>query len=214
MDHHPEAAWLEQYAAGALPVSVSLCVSTHLSFCSACRRRVGLLQSLGGLLIEQLEPMPVPEQLLTHVLAQIDADLQPAPAMSSNCDDTDGIPKPLRKLIAEDYRHLSWSRILPDLQAVKLAVEDSDYRVALHRIKAGGKVARHDHRGEEFTVVLRGSFSDEYGVYGDGDFILRESGEVHSPLAALNDACICLTAQRARVRFTGFFWRCLNPLLN
>ena len=136
--------------------------------------------------------------------------LQPTVA---GADNVDNIPAPLRKLIGIDYRALAWSRTLPNLRAADLATDDSAYQVALHRIKPGGKVPHHDHRGQEFTVVLRGSFSDEYGIYSDGDFMLREPGEQHLPLAARNEECICLTVQQAPVRFTGFFWRWLNPLL-
>jgi putative transcriptional regulator len=101
---------------------------------------------------------------------------------------------------------------LPKIRSVRLATGD-EYSVALQRVEPGCKVPRHDHRGLEFTVVLSGSFSDEFGVYGDGDFMLREPGQRHLPLAAQNEECICLTVQQAPVRFTGWFWRCLNPLL-
>jgi putative transcriptional regulator len=231
MRHHPEFSWLEQYAAATLPMSVGLCVATHLSFCGECRRQVGLLQNLGGLLFSQLEPTPVADDLLHSVLMRIDAlpsnalpgNALPGTAVSSNAapaadnvpaqaDNIDAIPKPLYKLIGGEYDRLAWSRILPNLRAAALRTGD-DYQMSLHRIKPGGKVPRHDHRGEEFTVVLRGSFSDEYGVYSDGDFIFREPGEQHLPLAARNEECICLTVQQAPVRFTGLFWRWLNPLL-
>ncbi|HSB96193.1 MAG TPA: ChrR family anti-sigma-E factor [Spongiibacteraceae bacterium] len=231
MKHHPEFSWLEQYAAATLPLPVALCVSTHLSFCGECRRQLDLLQNLGGLLFAQLEPMPVADELLQRILGRIDeprdeiAEVVKEPMvvapMSSVApeqgsaieNNVDHIPQPLCKLIGAEYRNVKWSRMLPSLHAANLSVGDQDYSVALHRVKPGGKIPRHDHRGQEFTVVLRGSFSDEYGIYSDGDFILREPGDEHLPLAARYEECICLTVQQAPVRFTGLFWRCLNPLL-
>jgi putative transcriptional regulator len=242
MRHHPEFSWLEQYAAATLPAPIALCVATHVSFCAECRRQVGLLQSLGGLLLSQLEPIPVTDDLLQRVLMHIEdlpsndlpsndlpgndlpRNALPSAIVSSavasiadtafaQTENADVIPKPLRKLIGGEYDCLAWSRILPSLHEASLLSGDVGYRVALHRIKPGGKVPHHDHRSEEFTVVLRGSFSDEYGVYSDGDFILRGPGEQHLPLAARNEECICLTVQQAPVRFTGMLWRCLNPLL-
>lgn len=211
MKYHPEYSWLEQYAAGTLSVPVALCVATHLAFCSECRRQIAVMQGLGGVLVEQLAPVPVSEQLLEKILLRIDNAPAPVAAVVDG-GSIDRIPQPLRKLVPNGYDRLVWSRILPVLQEARLA-EEEGYRVALHRIKAGGKVPRHDHRGEEFTVVVRGSFSDESGVYVGGDFLLREAGQVHRPLAAQNEECICLTVQQGPVRFTGLLWRCLNPLL-
>lgn len=218
MKHHPEYAWLEQYAAGALPISVALGISTHLSFCGDCRRQVDLLQSLGGLLIEQLAPIAVADELLAQIFTRIDStaahsDTATASTIAVPDNHADNIPHPLRKLVPNGYRQLRWSRLLPALRAANLDTGETEYSVALQRVAAGGKLPRHDHRGLEFTVVLRGSFSDEFGVYSDGDFMLREPGQRHLPLAAQNEECICLTVQQAPVRFTGWFWRCLNPLL-
>jgi len=227
MKHHPEFSWLEQYAAATLPLPVALCVSTHLSFCGECRRQIDLLHNLGGLLFAQLEPMPVADELLQRILLRIDdcqgetAEVVAAGGVAQSMNSTapgsensvDDIPQPLRKLIGAEYNNLKWSRMLPSLHAANLPAGDKDYLVSLHRVKPGGKIPRHDHRGQEFTVVLRGSFSDEYGIYSDGDFMLRESGQEHLPLAARYEECVCLTVQQAPVKFTGLFWRWLNPLL-
>lgn len=216
MHSHPEHDLLEQYAAATLPLPIALCVSVHLEFCAQCRGELRALQSLGGLLFEQLEPVPVDAALLQSVLRRLDQpqSAQPsatAPVQAENA--AASVPRPLRALLPGGYAGLRWSTILPGLRVSKLDVGAGDYHVALHRIKPGAKVGMHDHRGLEITQVLTGSFSDEYGVYGDGDFILREPGMQHRPLAAQNEECICLALQAAPVRFTGPFWRLLNPFL-
>jgi putative transcriptional regulator len=119
----------------------------------------------------------------------------------------------LRGLVPHGFEPLPWSRALPGLRQSALRTGERAFQSVLHRVRPGGSVPRHDHRGLEFTVVLRGSFSDEFGVYGPGDFLLREPGICHHPVAAENGECICLTVQEAPVRFTGLLWRCLNPLL-
>ena len=87
------------------------------------------------------------------------------------------------------------------------------YELALHKIDAGGKVPDHDHRGQEITVVLKGSFSDEDGVYQPGDFLVREPGESHRPMAAQNDDCICLSVLEAPIKLKGLK-SLLNPFLS
>lgn len=208
--HHPEYAWLEQYAAGTVPTPVALCVATHASFCEDCWRQIELLQSVGGALFEQLAPIPVTDDLLERVLARLDTPVAEKNSVAGGAGD---VPAPLRGLVPRGFEPLQWSRALPGLRQSTLRTGECAFESVLHRVRPGGSVPRHDHRGLEFTVVLRGSFSDEFGVYGPGDFLLREPGTCHRPVAALNGECICLTVQEAPIRFTGLFWRCLNPLL-
>ena len=210
MAHHPDYSWLEQYAAGAVPLPVALCIATHADFCGECRRQIELLQSVGGALLEQLAPTPVAEDLLQRVLARIDSEPAATAALPQPAED---VPAPLRPLVPQGYDALGWARILPRMRAALLKAGDRSFQSMLHRVQPGGGVPRHDHRGLELTVVLRGSFSDEHGVYGPGDFLQCEPGVCHHPVAALHEECLCLTVQQAPVRFTGLFWRLLNPLL-
>jgi putative transcriptional regulator len=215
MVHHPEYTWLEQYAAGAVPLPVALCVATHASFCGECRRQIELLQSVGGALFEQLAPVPVAGETLQRILGRIDAGapIDSAAAAVAEPSVNDDVPPSLRGLVPGGYDTLRWSRLLPRMRVASLRMGDPVFQVMLHRVQPGGSVPRHDHRGLEFTVVLRGSFSDERGVYGPGDFLQCGPGVRHHPVAALNGECLCLTVQEAPVRFTGLFWRCLNPFL-
>lgn len=210
MNHHPDHDWLEQYAAATLPAPLALIVAVHLCYCSSCRREVEALQALGGALFEQLAPVAVGDGLFERVMQRIDtAPAQPVVATAAATD----VPKPLRRLIPAGFDALSWNWALPSLRVASLDSGDSRYQLALHRIAPGGSVAVHDHRGLELTQVLRGSFSDEDGIYGDGDFLQREPGQRHRPQATQNEECICLTLQAAPVRFTGPLMRLLNPLL-
>jgi putative transcriptional regulator len=226
--HHPDHSWLEQYAAGTLSMPVAISVATHLHFCADCRRQIELLQSVGGALFEQLAPVPVSDEILARVLTLIETS--PAVAAASGTaisgsatsnpvtsEDSpaasDEVPAPLRRLIPAGYDALKWSRLLPRMRMTPLKTGDRAFQSMLHRVQPGGGVPSHDHRGLEFTVVLRGSFSDERGVYGPGDFLQCEPGIRHRPVAALNGECLCLTVQQAPIRFTGLLWRWLNPLL-
>lgn len=215
MNHHPEPMLLEQYAAGTLTLSFAMCVSVHLNFCARCRIELQTLQNLGGQLFEELAPVPVDESLLQAVWNKID---NAAGAENVNSRETSAaahaVPKSLRHLIPAGYDALHWTTMLPWVHVANLAGDDDGkHYLAVHRIRAGSKLPRHDHRSQEITLVLNGSFSDEYGIYGDGDFILRGPSQVHSPLIAQNEDCICLTAQSAPLRFTQPVWRLLSPFL-
>ena len=78
---------------------------------------------------------------------------------------------------------------------------------------AGGRIPKHTHRGTELTLVLEGSFSDEEGVYHQGDFLMRDAEDVHTPTAAQTADCICVGVLDAPIRFTGWNYRVINPFL-
>jgi putative transcriptional regulator len=212
MNFHPDSEWLEQFAAGSLGVGQALCVSVHLAQCPACRRDVDAMQTLGGALMTSLGTADVPASLLDDVLAAIDRQpVQPpsAPAQAAASD----VPAPLRKLIPDGFDGLTWSRLLPSMQLAVLDVGDPRCQVSLQRVRAGGRIARHDHRGTELTLVLRGGFSDDRGVYEPGDFLVREQRQRHQPIVHQNEECICLAVLDAPVRFTGPLMRWVNPFL-
>ncbi|NIQ14264.1 MAG: transcriptional regulator, partial [Candidatus Dadabacteria bacterium] len=84
--------------------------------------------------------------------------------------------------------------LTPSLQVARLQTGQDQFEVSLHNIRAGGKIAEHGHKGTEITVVLKGSFSDANGIYQQGDFLLKEPGDVHQPIASQDSDCLCLTA--------------------
>ena len=127
--------------------------------------------------------------------------------------DSSGVPSCLKKLIPNGFDKLKWKSFGKSLRISHLETGDSQREVALHRISPGAKIANHDHRGQEITVVLKGSFSDEDGLYMPGDFIIKKSGEKHKPIVSKDSECICLTVSDGPIKLTGFFARFLNPFL-
>jgi putative transcriptional regulator len=119
----------------------------------------------------------------------------------------------MQRLMAGSYDELEWDRVSSDLRISRLRTGDRDNEFALYHIKAGGSIPRHTHRGTELTLVLEGSFSDEEGVYQEGDFLIRDAEHVHTPTAARTGDCICVGVLDAPIRFTQWNYRPLNPFL-
>ena len=61
--------------------------------------------------------------------------------------------------------------------------------------------------------MLEGSFSDEEGVYQQGDFLMRDAGDEHTPTASRTSDCICIGVLDAPIRFKPWNYRLLNPFL-
>ena len=62
------------------------------------------------------------------------------------------------------------------------------------------------------TIKEQRLFINNY--YNEGDFIVRNPGDVHQPMGANNGECICLSALEAPIKLTSPFGFLLKPMLN
>ena len=210
VNHHPAPELLTAFSAGSLQLSQALCVSTHIEFCNICQNNLRRLNSMGSALFETLPPQQVSAQLKSNVMSMLD-DSPQAEAVPARRHSR--VPRALRQFIPEDYDSLPWTILSPSIRSATLCVDNNGARVEMVRIKPGGEVATHTHTGDEYTVIVEGSFSDEKGIYREGDFLLRDGSHQHKPVATKDRECICLTVTDAPIRFTGFFGRLLNPFI-
>lgn len=214
---HPSNDLLLDYATGALTPAMCLAVSTHMHYCEECRDRYSELTAVGGDLLESTPPVDLSLDALDQVLSRLDEEQtvmphHPEPNRTKLPEDEARLPEFILNLLPENGA--KWKMLSPALRVSRIPVGEERYELALHKIKAGGKVPAHDHKGLEVTVVLQGSFSDGDGIYHEGDFLLRQPGEQHRPTASQNNPCICLSVSEAPIRLTGPIKRLMNPLFS
>jgi putative transcriptional regulator len=221
INHHPSSDRLTAFSAGSLPLSQALCISAHIEHCPQCRRDVKLLNQVGSELLSQLDPVAVPESLKSRVMDAINSPeavtgtgIDSASHTTEQLQSSAQTPRCLRKLIPNGLSELNWKRLSPSIHATKLCSDVNGSKIEMIKIQPGGQVASHNHTGEEITVVLSGSFSDDSGIYRKGDIIFRNKEDKHHrPIASQDSECICLTSVEAPIQFTGFFARLFNPLI-
>jgi len=208
---HPPLESLTDFSAGTLSYHESLMISTHISYCDACRRQVMALECLGGELLNDLPGEPVNEALLQQSLAALEqiAAETPAPVPFDP-----KVPRPLRRLIQSGYDNLQWRSVLPNVQVCELDHSPSGETISLYRIKPGARIPKHTHRGNEYTVILQGGFSDAMGQYHQGDYLHRAGQHEHEPIADAGEDCICLTVIEQPLKMTSWKWRWINPFLS
>ena len=213
LNHHPDNAMLVEFSAGTLDTATSICVSAHLHYCEKCRNEVLRLNQVGSQLMTEAEPTEVDADLLDKVMAKIDS-AEAAPEPKAEAETTvQGFPHAVSKLIKNPQYKPVWKRLSSSVDIARFKTGQSDFEVALHKICAGGKTPKHDHGGLEYTVVLKGSFSDEQSVYKEGDFLIRQPGDVHQPMGAQNGECICLSALKAPIKLSNPFGFLMKPFL-
>jgi len=220
--YHPDARFLNDFSAGTLDLGLAITVKTHLEFCAECRRQVQQIEQLGAYLFENpeqnIKETAVNEKLLQNILDKIASTPEASAASSepgkqkNNAQHNPGLPVVIEKLLQQPMEKLDWRNIGRKLRFSRIKTGDKKNELGLYHIKAGAKVPHHKHHCDEITVVLKGSFSDEDGVYKKGDFVVRTLGEKHSLMATQDEDCLCLSSVEKPIAFTGIY-RLLNPLL-
>jgi putative transcriptional regulator len=211
--HHPNTGILADFSAGMLGMSPACCVAVHLEFCHDCRARVAQFETLEGELFDALPAEPLAGDTLPSVLRQL-GPTPPATRPGNEGRSGGSMPRPLAKMLPAGLSTVDWKKYTNSLKSAVLATGDHTNQLSLLRMRAGRSPGRHDHGGTEWTVVLQGGFSDHKGVYGPGDFVALGAGDVHQPVAHQNEDCICLAAQNAPIRLTGWLGHLVNPRLS
>lgn len=212
--NHPYDELLTTYSAGSLPLSQALCISTHLEHCPSCVQKLQRLNRVGSQMMQQLKPSPASAELKSRLLDRLDSLTEEQIPAETNANESDStIPRCLRQFIESGYEDLPWRRVSTDIHSVELCRDSNGARVELLKIRPGGSATTHTHLGDEYTVILEGSFSDESGLYGQGDFMVKSSQDKHTPVATRDRECICLAVTEGPIQFTGFISRLLNPFI-
>ncbi|WP_373050185.1 ChrR family anti-sigma-E factor [Thalassovita aquimarina] len=203
--HHTPDAMLAAYAAGNLPYAFAVAVASHVSLCAQCRAALEAHQAVGGAVLEETGAVAVSSTLKDNILAQLDAPFTPEPVYERN-----GIyPGPVMEALKG--RAPRWKKLGMGVRQDIMSA-DANGSVRLLYIPPGQAVPNHSHNGLELTLVLQGSFSDETGRFGVGDLEIADEELEHTPVADEGEACICLAATDARLRFRALVPRLLQPL--
>ncbi|SMX44752.1 ChrR family anti-sigma-E factor [Actibacterium lipolyticum] len=203
--HHIPENLIAAYASGALGHHFALVVATHVSMCTQCRAALAAHETIGGLVLEDLDAQPVSMGVKSNLMAQLDApiEVEPAPKRMG------AYPGPVMGALGGDVP--KW-RSLGFGSKQSILHNDATGSVRLLFIPPGQAMPDHGHNGLELTLVLQGSFHDEDGAFGVGDVEVADEDVEHTPIAGNGPPCICLAATDAPLRFSGLVPRILQPL--
>jgi putative transcriptional regulator len=211
--HHLDDATLLAYAAGTLGEAHGFAAATHLAYCAACRAGVRQAESLGGELLQSEGATAVTDTCRAATLASLDA-IAPAPVREAKAS-ANGLPAVLCNLLGnQPLEALKWKTKAPGIASFEIPLSSkSNTHLQLLRIGPGKKLPEHGHGGEEITVVLQGSYSDQSGRFSAGDVADVDEDVEHQPIVDSESSCICLVATEAPTRFKSFWARLAQPLM-
>jgi putative transcriptional regulator len=233
-NYHPADELLMQFAAGQLTNALGIQAACHLESCKQCRSKVRLYEQVGGDLIDISAPAKLEPDAKSRLLKNLQNRKNTVSKLGANLKDTrekevtspletlysdqlananQRLPKPLHRFVPDFYDNLSWKGFSKNIQSYDLPFSDEKYTARFYKIAAGKELPQHTHNGNEFTLVMAGSFSDLSGDYHPGDFILADTSTHHQPRAHDKEDCICFAVMDAPLKMTGFFGRMLNPFI-
>jgi putative transcriptional regulator len=191
ISHHPSDVTLADYATGMLPEALALVASTHLGYCRACQRSLAMLETAGGLLLEELPPVPLSVGALDRLLLRTNEPSQPhSPVLNPD------LPAPLDRVAFG-----RWWPIGFGVRYRPLLTGGSAWG-GLLRAQPGRPLPRHAHTGLELTCILTGAFADGSGQYGAGDVCEPVTDHDRPPVVVGSGPCLCVIASEG-IRLRG-----------
>lgn len=204
---HPCEALLADYASGALPTAAGLTVSAHLDVCAECRGSVNRFAETGGALLGALPDAPLAPGALADTLARLGEPTHPVRVTAV------GIPgvnlPPAVQAIGVGARRWfgrgAWA-------AHTNASRTDGWRSFILSLPPGGRLPAHGHGGMELTVALHGTFADDQGWHGPGDFVTAANGVEHEIVVGAESRCVCLVSTQGPLRWRNPWLGVLRPL--
>ena len=209
--HKLQDEWLLSYAAGALDPARSLMVASHIVYHDDLQDAVADAETIGGSLLESIQKADVNDSILDALMSRLDEiempEVTPVAAASGK------YPQPLMDYMNCDMESIKWRFMGPGMRYSRFWNGPNDERLWLLRARGGVQVPEHGHTGDEWTLVLKGSFSTETGHYRRGDIDVASEDIVHQPKIDEGEDCICLVMTEGPIRLQGAFGRILQPLI-
>src|SRR5262245_23527876 len=178
------AAFMLDYAAGALSPAERLAADLHRTLTRIGARNGLMVEAVGGALLEQSRPAPAGYFDTSRLEGEADGE------DSSSLD----------RYLKRDLLALPWRKSMFGVKTLPTDVP----LASLLRLDPGERAPAHGHGRRDVTVVLCGAFADQFDVYERGDLAFAEPGMKHEPRAVGGQPCVCLLAAEPGRPLLGF----------
>lgn len=214
LHERPLDTLLADYASGGLSAPLHALVASHLVLKPESRRFVSMLEAARAAEIERVAPAPIRDRdaRLAAIFAASDEAARPRPEAAD-----EAVPAPLARYLAASQlgrgrlAEVPWKTLIPGVKEYRVA-DNEDGEATLYWIRGGRKIPSHTHEGSEYTLVLKGAFSDINGHYARGDIAVADMDVDHQPVADAHEDCFCFAVTDAPLRLTGPIGRIVQKL--
>ena len=172
--HHPHDETLMSFASGTLDPAFSLVLGCHLQFCGQCRRRVRVMEDIGGLLLEGLSPGDDEADFFQRTMERFSHELAQQPRdeiIRSPLDAGNDVimPAPLAHMTGLRRETIPWKAVSHDLRRFDLA-KVAGAKASAHIINIGpGAFLPPERHGGKLVLVLWGAYDYDGAHFERGD---------------------------------------------
>ncbi|MFZ1109940.1 MAG: hypothetical protein WAN43_16520 [Rhodomicrobium sp.] len=170
---HPYGETLMSFAAGTLDPAFALVLDCHLHFCPVCRRRVGALEDVGGLLLEGM-PAGKDEAFSLRTMSRFSAESAQAlssPDQGARPDPGNeaAMPAPLARIAGGARESILWQDFSPGAHSFELAqFSRGASRARIVKIEPGALLHSEKHGGQ-LALILWGAYRYDGRRFERGD---------------------------------------------
>ncbi len=186
---------ITDFVAGNLSPAKHALMSCVVALNSKAAQKAAFETQIAAAFMSDVSPVALSPLFMGEALAKLPPQ-DNAPVAANDPQIHRMAPKLLRDLMnGQGLRDVAWKFIVPGV-AVHDVLEsrrtkDRD-RLYLFRTKAGMKMPEHSHQGEEWTLILSGSYVAEGQRYARGDLHIADEATHHAPKVDTGEDCICL----------------------
>ena len=212
IQHHPREDLLIAYAAGKCSPDVNLIISTHLHYCPCCADFVASAEAIGGDVLKS----ETDKDFISASDKEFDDFWNNIIEKDNITPEVPVIPldriSPLEHYMRRSSHYVKRKKFFTFTEDILPSLADGS-RVSVMNLSAGTMMPAHTHDdGLEMTLVLEGGYSDEFGTYNKGDFVIANSAVTHTPRVFDDEDCKCLIVNTARIRLTGRIGSLFDPI--
>ncbi|WP_262696242.1 ChrR family anti-sigma-E factor [Kordiimonas aquimaris] len=212
--------WIVAYAAGTLTEAKATLVATHISFHPELKEKLKTAEDIGGELLDSSEKASVSNTLFDKIEAALDRPYSSEKQVSSrpltleHIMPTKAAPAPLVDYVRLTGHQPKWRVMGPGLRQAKLCKGENGERLWLLKAKGGTEMPKHDHNGQEMTLVLQGSYHVGETRFCVGDLeIAADHIKDHQPMIDEGEDCICLVVTEAPIKLKSMLARVAQPFI-
>jgi len=205
------------YAAGNLSPAKHALMACALELNPDLAEAAAFETHIAASLMSEMRPSTLSPFLIGETLAKLPA---PHPAQLAANDMEVELPlstKPLENLLKQkSLQALKWKSVLPGIAVHNLLSSRKSRgreRLYLFRAKGGMQMPEHSHVGEEWTLILSGSYVSDDIRYSRGNLHIADETIEHAPRAEEGEDCICLVVMRGPPVMKSFFPKILQKVV-
>lgn len=207
------------YANGHLSPARHILVTCQSEISQDVANDIAMHETLAATLLDKVKPQALDPLFIGNVLARLpEQGTRPVPEPVNDRGvfaGTHMAPKTLREMLGHGLRDLKWKHYVPGV-AVHDIIGDRTFgseRLYLLRAKSGMKMPPHSHNGEEWTLILKGSYTVDGKRFARGDLHVESEDTTHAPVIDEGEDCICLVVTEGPLQMKGWLARIVQPFI-